>query len=63
MGDVINYIVVNLFIIMFYVGFNSMSNCIKKFHVKFDCNFVQSFPYIFVGFNVRVVCESLVKIM
>ena len=24
--------------------------------------FVQSFPYIFVGFNVRVECESLVKI-
>ena len=30
--------------------------------VKFDCIFVQSFLYIFVGFNVRVVCESLVKI-
>ena len=23
--------------------------------------FVQSFPYMFVGFNVRVECESLVK--
>ena len=31
------------------------------FHVKFNCIFVQSFPYMFVGFNVRVECENLVK--
>ena len=30
--------------------------------LKFYCNYVQSFPCIFVGFNIRVVRESLVKI-
>ena len=35
-----------------FVGFNSMSNLIV---------FFQYFPYIFVGFNVRVKCESLKK--
>ena len=35
-----------------FVGFNSVSNLIV---------FVQSFPCMFVGFNVRVECENLVK--
>ena len=35
--------------------------CWFQFRVRFDCNFFQSFPCIFVGFNLRVVCESLVK--
>ena len=32
-----------------------------KFNAIFDCIFVQSFSCMFVGFNVRVKCESLVK--
>ena len=39
---------------MFYVGFNSVSNFII---ILFNC-----FPVFFVGFNLRVECESLVKI-
>ena len=35
-----------------FVGFNSMSNLII---------FIQPFPCIFVGFNIRIECESLVK--
>ena len=35
-----------------FVGFNSVSNLVV---------FVHSFPCMFVGFNVRVECESLVK--
>ena len=39
---------------MFYVGFNFVSNFIV---ILFN-----HFPVFIVGFNVRVVCESLVKI-
>ena len=35
--------------------------CQLLFCVKFDYNSIQSFPCIFVGFNVKAVCESLVK--
>ena len=35
-----------------FVSFNSMSNLIV---------FCQFFPCMFVGFNVRIECESLVK--
>jgi len=31
--------------------------------VKFDFISVQSFPCIFVGFNVKAVCKRLVKIL
>ena len=34
------------------LAFNSMSNLII---------FIQPFPCIFVGFNIRIECESLVK--
>ena len=37
-----------------FVGFNS--------HVKFDCTLFNIFLVIFVVFNVRVDCESLVNI-
>ena len=37
---------------MFYVGFNSMSNLIVILFNRFS---------FFVGFNVRVKCEGLVK--
>ena len=42
--------------------FTTIFLCWLLFRIKFDYIFIQLFSCIFMGFNVRVKCESLVKI-